>query len=135
MKYLLLLSLLLTGLTSCKKEDPKAPDPFLGHWKSEAYDFQVIDAAGKAGAKVPSSQVAQLGVAATTIEFSGTIGGVDYVNQVPYTRTGEVLTLDNPSSPNAKSYVRSLTADSFTLEQSLPSSTGNTVVKYGYFHR
>jgi hypothetical protein len=135
MKYLLLLAFLLTGLTSCKKEAPEVTAPFLGHWQSEAYTYQVIDATGKVTPGTQSPQVAQLIITTTTIEFSGTIGDVDYVNKVPYTRTGELLTLDNPSSPNTKSYVRSLTADSFTLEQSLLSSTGNTVVKYGYFHR
>ncbi len=137
MKYLLLLlaSLSLISLTSCKKDAPEVTDPFLGHWKSEAYTYQVVDATGKVTPGGQSSQLEQLDITATTITFTMTISGQEYVSQMAYTRVGEVLTLDRASQADSKSYVRLLTPDSFTLEQSLLSPTGNTIVKSAPFHR
>jgi hypothetical protein len=137
MKHLLLLlaSLLWISLTSCKKDTPQVTDLFLGHWESETYTYYVVDATGKV---MPGSEVAhreQMDVAATTIQFAETISGQVYVSQMPYTRDGERLMLDRASQIATQSYVRLLTPDSFILESSLLSSTGNTIVRETPFHR
>lgn len=78
-----LASLLLISLTSCKKDAPEVSDPFLGHWESETYVYYVVDATGKVS---PGSEVAhreQLDVTATTIQFTETISGQEYVSQMP----------------------------------------------------
>ena len=130
-----LASLLLISLTSCKKDDPKVSDPFLGHWESETYMYYVVDATGKVSTSSEVAHREQLDVTATTIQFTETISGQEYVSQMPYTRAGEVLTLDRASQADSKSYVRLLTSDSFTLEKSLLGSTGNTIVSKAPFHR
>jgi hypothetical protein len=87
---------------------------------------------------MPGSEVAhreQMDVAATTIQFAETISGQVYVSQMPYTRDGERLMLDRASQIATQSYVRLLTPDSFILESSLLSSTGNTIVRETPFHR
>jgi hypothetical protein len=137
MKYLVLLlaSLSVMSLTSCKKNDPGVTDPFLGHWESETYTYYVVDATGKV---TPGGEVAhreQMDVAATTIKFTEIISGQEYVSQLPYTRDGERLIIDRASQFATQSYVRLLTSDSFTLEKSLLNSTGNTVATKTPFHR
>lgn len=138
MKQLLLLSLLLTGFVGCKKADTPAPDPFLGHWKSDSSHADYYDASRQVTSYIDANIRQDLDVTATTLTFT-----YYQVNGPPnsggYTRSGEDLVFSG-SNPVLVIYrVRSLTATSFTLESDFHStlnpSSPRTVTTYTPYHR
>jgi hypothetical protein len=73
MKHLLLVGLLLTGLTSCKKDAPEATDPFLGHWQADTQRMVYYDIAGSVTSDTTDPIRQELDVTAMTIASTGVV--------------------------------------------------------------
>ncbi len=137
MKYLFLLGLLLTGLTSCKKTEATA-DPVLGHWQSDTSHATCYDANGQVTSDIYANFRQDLDVAATTLTFTYYQGSAA-PSSGGYTRIGENLVFAGSSPVLVIYHVRPLTATSFTLESdfysTLNPSSARTASSYTPFHR
>ena len=138
MKHLLLLCLLLTGLTGCKKADPIAADPFLGHWQSDTIQAVYYDANGQVSSNINANLRQDLDVTATTLTFTNyQASGTPSTSG--YTRIGEDLVIAGSKPVLVIYHVRSLTATRFTLESdsysTLNPSSARTATSYTPFHR
>lgn len=143
MKHLLLLGLLLTGLSGCKKADPAitTADIFQGHWQADTQRNVTYDASGTITSDITSAGRQDLDITANTITFTGyrpdgTARPSSFEN---YTRVGEDLVFAGSSPALVIYHVRSLTVTSFTLESdyysTLNPSSPRTASSYIPFHR
>jgi hypothetical protein len=140
MKPLVLLSLLLAGLAGCQKAAP-APDPFLGHWRSDAQRSVAYDANGQIARDTIDAVRQDLDVTAATMTFTGyrANGTPGAPSTIGYTRIGENLVFDRFNSVQVNHHVRALTATGFTLESdyhsTLNANSPRTASSYTPFHR
>lgn len=136
--HTILLAVVLTGCTS--KSDP-APDPFLGQWQSESFTSEELDATGRVLDPVATSFLAlKFVVTPTTIQTTAGTGTTAVTGDPSnYTRNGEVLTFTSSGPPCCgiirRTYVRSLTPDTFTYELRITSPDGSVRITRHPFHR
>jgi hypothetical protein len=111
-----------------------APDPFLGHWQSESNTSFVLDASGNAASLVlTTNNTNSLDVTATTITFR--LGTTSQANTLSYTRDGENLLYTDYPASTTRYYIRSLTANSCTIESVDPGPDGNMCIVRVSYHR
>jgi hypothetical protein len=132
MKHFFSFIFLLALFTGCHKKDDPAPDPFLGHWQSESNTSFVLDAAANAASPVLTyNNTNSLDVTATTITFrSSTTETI-----LSYTRDGENLVYTDSPASVTRYYIRSLTANSCTIESVYPGPDGNMYIVRIPYHR
>jgi hypothetical protein len=138
MKYLLLLSLLVTSLTSCKKEAPEVTDPFLGHWQSNTIDYTMTTPRGIIEKTFSVNYNQTLDITATTITFTGEpiVGGPMIIpSSFTYTRNGEELKMTSGVWPAAEIRVLSLTPTSFIHEDKQVDQGGGYIITRIPYHR
>jgi hypothetical protein len=132
MKHLFFFVFLLVLFTGCHKKDDPAPDPFLGHWQSESNTSFALDAAGNAASPVLTyNNTNSLDVTATTITFRSSTTETT----LSYTRDGESLVYTDFPASVTRYYIRSLTANSCTIESVYPGPDGNMYIVRIPYHR
>jgi hypothetical protein len=137
MKQLLLLSLLVLGVAGCKKDEPEAADPFLGHWQAETIDYTTTTPSGSVETTFSVDYRQTLDVTATTITFSYVpiIGGpLPTSSSFTYTRNGEELKMTSGVWPTAEIRVLSLTPTSF-IHQNKQIDQGSYIITRIPYHR
>jgi hypothetical protein len=138
MKHLLLLSLLVLGFASCKKEEPEETDSFLGHWQSDTIDYTMTTPRGVVEKTFSTKYNQTLDVTATTITFTSvhTAGGpLPISSSFTYTRNGEELKMTSGVWPAAEIRVLSLTPTSFTHEDKQIDQGGGYMITRIPYHR